>query len=78
MHQVRIMTGTLVDIGKGRLRAENLPGILRARDRRLAGHTAPPYGLYLEQVWYQSRWGLGEVCPWGEEEPLEPEQAPES
>jgi tRNA pseudouridine38-40 synthase len=74
MHQVRIMTGTLVDIGKGRINAQNLPSILLARERRLAGHTAPPYGLYLEQVWYQSRWGLGEVCPWGEEEPQKPGQ----
>lgn len=67
MHQVRIMTGTLVDIGKGRIAAERLPEILAARDRRTAGHTAPPHGLYLEEVWYQARWNVGAPCPWGEE-----------
>lgn len=67
MHQVRIMTGTLVDIGKGRIPADALPGILEARDRRRAGHTAPPQGLCLEEVWYQAAWGMGDPCPWGED-----------
>jgi tRNA pseudouridine38-40 synthase len=66
MHQVRIMAGTLVDIGKGRILAEALPGILAARDRRCAGFTAPPHGLYLDEVWYQAEWNLGPPCPWGE------------
>ncbi len=66
MHQVRIMAGTLVDIGKGRIPAEALPDILAARDRSQAGFTAPPHGLCLEKVWYQSRWGIGEPSPWGE------------
>ncbi len=69
MHQVRIMAGTLVDIGKGRIPPEALPGILEARDRSKAGFTAPPHGLCLEKVWYQSRWGIGEACPWGEGNP---------
>jgi len=68
MHQVRIMTGTLVDIGKGRFAAAEMATILAARDRKCAGLTAPPQGLCLEQVWYQSRWGIGEPSPWGEEE----------
>jgi tRNA pseudouridine38-40 synthase len=67
MHMVRIMAGTLVDVGKGRIRAEALPGILAARDRRRAGTTAPPCGLCLERVWYQRRWGIGEPSPWPEE-----------
>jgi tRNA pseudouridine38-40 synthase len=67
MHMVRIMTGTLVEVGKGRYRAEDLPGILEARDRRRAGITAPPHGLYMDQVWYQRRWGIGEPCPWPED-----------
>jgi tRNA pseudouridine38-40 synthase len=66
MHQVRIMAGTLVDVGKGRILADNLPSILEAKDRRRAGQTAPAYGLCLEKVWYQSRWEVGEACPWGE------------
>lgn len=66
MHQVRIMSGTLVEVGKGRLPAERLPDILARRDRSTAGITAPPQGLCLEKVWYQARWGIGEPCPWGE------------
>jgi len=68
MHQVRIMAGTLVDMGKGRLPASGMNAILEARDRRHAGFTAPPHGLYLEKIWYQQRWGIGEACPWGEGE----------
>jgi len=67
MHMVRIMAGTLMEVGKGRYRAEDLPEILAARDRRRAGITAPPHGLYLEKVWYQRRWGLGEPSPWPED-----------
>jgi tRNA pseudouridine38-40 synthase len=66
MHQVRIMAGTLVDIGKGRIAAESMPRIIEARDRRCSGHTAPPHGLYLEEVWYQPEWGIGAPCPWGD------------
>jgi len=61
MHQVRIMAGTLVDVGKGRIPADSLPAILEARDRRRAGQTAPPYGLCMEKVWYQPQWGVGDV-----------------
>jgi len=68
MHQVRIMAGTLVDIGKGRLTPDQMANILAAKDRRCAGLTAPPQGLCLERVWYQSRWGIGDPCPWGEGE----------
>jgi len=66
MHQVRIMAGTLVDIGRARIQASTMAEILAARDRSKAGITAPPHGLCLEQVWYQSRWGIGDPCPWGE------------
>lgn len=66
MHQVRILTGTLVEVGRNRREAGSLGGILRARDRACAGRTAPPEGLCLEQVWYEARWGLGEPSPWGE------------
>jgi len=69
MHMVRIMSGTLVEVGKGRIRAEDLPGILGARDRSRAGITAPPCGLCLDEVWYQRRWGVGEPSPWPEEAP---------
>jgi tRNA pseudouridine38-40 synthase len=66
MHQVRILTGTLVEVGKGRRRPEDMGSLLGARNRALAGTTAPPQGLCMEKVWYESRWGIGEPSPWGE------------
>jgi tRNA pseudouridine38-40 synthase len=51
---VRNVVGTLVDVGKGRLSAEGLRGILEARDRTQAGMTAPPQGLFLIEVEYPS------------------------
>jgi tRNA pseudouridine38-40 synthase len=69
MHMVRILSGTLMELGKGRYRAQDVPDILEARDRRRSGITAPPHGLYLEKVWYQKRWGILEPSPWPEEPP---------
>jgi tRNA pseudouridine38-40 synthase len=52
-HQmVRSITGTLVDMGRGRRRAGEMAGILRARDRAAAGTVAPPHGLCLWDVVY--------------------------
>jgi tRNA pseudouridine38-40 synthase len=68
MHQVRIMTGTLVDVGRGRTSPEAFPAILAGRDRRKSGISAPARGLYMDQVWYQRRWGIGEPSPWPEPE----------
>jgi tRNA pseudouridine38-40 synthase len=69
MHMVRIMAGTLVEVGRGRYQAADLPGMIEARSRARAGITAPPHGLYLDEVWYQRRWGIGEPSPWPEEPP---------
>ena len=46
-HQVRIMAGTLIDVGLGRRAPESIPEVLAARDRQSAGPTAPPRGLWL-------------------------------
>jgi tRNA pseudouridine38-40 synthase len=50
--QVRSMTGTLVEVGVGRWRAEGVRAALDARDRRACGPVAPADGLYLTGVSY--------------------------
>ena len=51
-NMVRIMTGTLLEIGWGDMDKEMIPRILETGDRSLAGHTAPPQGLCLMKVDY--------------------------
>jgi len=51
-NMVRNIVGTLIDIGRGRLPAGSMACILKARDRRLAGETAPARGLCLMEVKY--------------------------
>jgi len=50
--QVRIMVGTLVEIGKGKIKSEELKKIIESKDRSRAGPTAPAHGLYLMKVEY--------------------------
>ena len=52
-HMVRNVVGTLVEVGLGARRAGSVPDLLESRDRRLAGRTAPPQGLLLEEVFYE-------------------------
>jgi len=51
-HMVRNIVGTLAEIGQGRISREEFSAILGARDRRRAGMTAPPRGLFLLEVKY--------------------------
>lgn len=51
-HMVRILTGTLLEVGYGKRRAEDMEKILESRDRAMSGFTAPPEGLFLEKVSY--------------------------
>lgn len=51
-HMVRIMVGTLVDVGAGRRAPDTMADVLAARDRRAAGDTAPACGLTLVSVDY--------------------------
>ena len=49
---VRAIVGTLLEVGRGKLKAGDVAGILAARDRTKAGPTAPAHGLYLVRVAY--------------------------
>jgi tRNA pseudouridine38-40 synthase len=51
-HMVRNLVGTMLDVGRGRLNADEIPGILAARNRAAAGPTAPARGLFLHSVEY--------------------------
>ena len=52
-HMVRNIMGTLLQIGRGKRSPSDMLHILESRDRRNAGPTAPPEGLYLVKVWYR-------------------------
>ena len=51
-HMVRILMGTLVEIGLGIRKAEDIPGVIEACDRSKAGHLIPAKGLTLVEVTY--------------------------
>ena len=53
-HMVRNLAGTLVEIGRGRREASGIPELLAARNRALAGPTAPAHGLTLVRVDYSA------------------------
>lgn len=52
-NMIRILVGTLVEVGEGKRRASEMKDILVARDRSCAGFTAPACGLCLEKVMYE-------------------------
>lgn len=51
-HMVRAIVGTLVEIGRGKAPPDRVRDLLGARDRKRAGPTAPPHGLFLWEVSY--------------------------
>ena len=51
-NMVRILAGTLCEVGAGRMQPDAIPGILASRDRSQAGPTLPAKGLFLEKVDY--------------------------
>jgi tRNA pseudouridine(38-40) synthase len=52
-NMVRIMVGTLLDIEKGKINESTVPWIINLRERKNAGATARPDGLYLKKVYYK-------------------------
>lgn len=51
-NMVRILVGTLLQVGKGEIAPEKIPAIIAGRDRNLAGPTAPARGLTLAEIRY--------------------------
>lgn len=51
-NMVRIMVGTLVDVGRGALAPDAIPGLITSGDRTKVGRTAPPQGLCLMEVFF--------------------------
>ena len=51
-NMVRIISGTLLDVGLGKIKPEDIPSIIESKDRTKAGKTLPAHGLYLLQVNY--------------------------
>ena len=52
-HMVRVIVGTLVEVGRGRRDRADVEQALRTGDRGTAGQTAPPHGLFLMRVEYE-------------------------
>lgn len=51
-NMVRIIVGTLLETGQGRIKPEDIPGIIASGNRQAAGSTVPARGLCLEKVFY--------------------------
>lgn len=51
-NMVRIISGTLVEVGLGKIKPEEIPNIIESKDRSKAGKTLPAQGLYLVEVYY--------------------------
>ena len=62
-NMVRIITGTLIQVGKGKFKPEYVKQMLEAKDRTVAGQTAPPQGLTLLalNMWIMMTQGLSDV-----------------
>ena len=52
-NMVRIIVGTLVEVGLGRRSLDDVRAAIETGDRTKAGHVAPPQGLYLDEVFYE-------------------------
>jgi tRNA pseudouridine38-40 synthase len=53
LHQmIRILSGTLVYVGSGKVKPGDIPEILKSKDRKKAGPTLPPNGLFMVKVFY--------------------------
>lgn len=58
-YMVRKMVGTLLDVGRGRLKPEDIDRLFESKDRSKAGPTVPPQGLVMVEVQHQEAWRVG-------------------
>ena len=68
-NMARILTGTLLEVGEGKRRAEDMPAILEGRSRTLAGPAAPAQGLFLWDVYYKGEEKAEILSPFGQDYP---------
>jgi tRNA pseudouridine38-40 synthase len=59
-NMIRIIAGTLIDVNEKKISPDDIPDILRAKDRLKAGRTAMAHGLYLNRVFYSEEEMLSE------------------
>lgn len=57
-NMVRIIVGTILEVGTGKRKAKDIPEIIESRDRTRAGETVPPHGLILKSVNYPTNYCL--------------------
>jgi len=58
-NMARAIVGTLIYVSEGKIPPDEICALLETRDRRLAGPTVPPEGLYLSRIWYDG--SVGEI-----------------
>ena len=58
-YMVRKMVGTLLDVGRGRLKPGDIDRLYELRDRSKSGPTVPPQGLVMAEVQHEEAWRLG-------------------
>ncbi|MGB2899155.1 MAG: tRNA pseudouridine(38-40) synthase TruA [Candidatus Acidiferrum sp.] len=58
-YMVRKMVGTLLDVGRGRLKPDDIDRLFELRDRSKSGPTVPPQGLVMVEVRHEEAWRLG-------------------
>jgi tRNA pseudouridine38-40 synthase len=58
-YMVRKMVGTLLDVGRGRLKPEDIDHLFELRDRSKSGPTVSPQGLVMVEVQHEEAWRLG-------------------
>jgi tRNA pseudouridine38-40 synthase len=53
------MVGTLLDVGRGKLKPEDIDRLYEIKDRSKSGPTVPPQGLVMVEVRHEEAWRVG-------------------